>query len=141
MNNMPIYSAVLGVCVGLFLSFGTRMADETAYDLFDRAYPVIDAKAEIRAKDQSGLSVVMWSKKHRDCRLLEVQAFDVSPSNEIRRLQFERKDGAQPSGMPPGQFRSAEYRISPIPSHKLKLSFLHECDGRSVRTPVAIVGQ
>ena len=138
MNKMPIYSAVFGVCVGLFLSISTRMSDELAYDLYDQAYPVLDARAEIKSKDPGGWTVVMWSRKHRDCRLLEVQAFDVSQTIEIRRLQFERKDGAQPSGMPPGQFRSSEYRISPAPINRLKLSFLHECDGRSVRTPVAV---
>lgn len=140
MNNIPIYSAVFGVCLGIFLSLSTRMTDEVAYDLYDKAYPVIDARAEILSKDNQGLSVLMYSKKHRDCRLLEVQAFDVSPTNEVKRLQFERKDGAQPSGMPPGQFRSAEYRISPLPVNRLKLSFLHECDGRSVRTPVLLGG-
>ena len=49
MNKMPIYSAVFGVCVGLFLSISTRMSDELAYDLYDRAYPVLDARAEIKS--------------------------------------------------------------------------------------------
>lgn len=131
--------ALVGAVVGLTTDDPISDAAKKAVnELHDKAYPVIESTLEVTDKQADHWTAVMQSVKHRDCRLLEVQAFDVSPTNEIHRLSFARADGKEASGMQPGAFRSATYRISPPPVHRLAVSFVHECDGRSVRTVVKV---
>lgn len=131
--------ALVGAVIGLTTADPiSDAATKAVNELHDKAYPVIESTLEITSKHDDHWTAVMQSIKHRDCRLLEVQAFDVPQTNEVRRLSFARADGKEPSGMQTGAFRSATYRISPPPVHRLAVSFVHECDGRSVRTVVKV---
>lgn len=130
----------IGAPLGLLVpSFGdaVRVGLRSA---FDRAFPVIEARAQVTHRTPSEWLVVMYSNKFRDCQLIEMQAYDAAPNGEVTRLEFAREDGKAPSGMPPGKFRSATYEVRPAPQHELKLSFLHRCDHRVVRTPVYVRG-
>lgn len=128
----------IGLPAGVFaptLSDSVRYGAQSAYD---SAFPVLEARAEITHKTPSEWLIVMYSNKYRDCQLIEVQAYDQTEDDEVKRLTFRREDGAAPSRMPPGKFRSATYVITPPPAHELHLEFLHQCDNRTVRTPVSI---
>lgn len=131
---------VVGVIAGALITPFFGLGSDVAEGLYDKAFPVIDARAEVIHRTPTEWRVVMYSTKHRDCRLLEVQAYDIAPSMEVQRLSFAREDGAQAKQMPPGNFRSSNYIILPPPQHKLVLSFMHECSGRTVRTPVPVTG-
>lgn len=131
---------ILGLVVGFIAAPMVGLTTDVAESMYDRAYPVIEARADVVHKSPSEWRLIMYSRKHRDCRLLEVQAYDISSSRDILRLSFAREDGAAPSAMPPGNFRSATYLLTPAPKHSLMLAFLHECNGRTVRTPVPVMG-
>lgn len=133
-----LVGAGLGLAGSLFVLSLSGAPSDLAESIHDWANPVLDGEAKIVTRTDKEWLIVMYSRKHRDCRLLEVQAHDVGPGRDVNRLQFARQDGAQPSGMPVGNFRSATYIIMPPPSHRLQLSFLHECNGRTVRTPVKV---
>ena len=133
-----VLTVAAGVAMGVIIAPLVGLTEDVAEGIYDKAFPVIDARAEIINKAPSGWLVLMHSEKHRDCRLLEVQAYDVAPSKEVQRLHFAREDGQQPKQMPPGNFRSSNYIVLPPPKHQLVISFMHECSGRTVRTPVAI---
>lgn len=138
LNPSHIIAAMLGMTLALLLAPVSQIVEDVARRLYDETYPVIEATATVTARDTEGLELVMSSRKVRDCRLLEVQAFDVDPDGVVLRLGFARVDGKQPSGMPPGKFRSSTYRVSPLPKHRLALSFVHECQGRSVRSHIRL---
>lgn len=133
-----VLAVALGALVGLGAGPFVGLTDDAAERLYDSAFPVVEASAEVTHRTSADWRVLMYSRKHRDCRLIEVQAYDMAPTRDVTRLRFEREDGAQPKGTPPGNFRSATYIISPPPKHTLALSFVHECSGRSVRTAVRI---
>lgn len=139
MGVSMLLAVAVGAAIGIWAVMPTG-TDEQALTtaLYDKAFPVIQASATVVTRTDTDMRVRMHSWKHRDCQLLEVQAYDVDSGGHVTRLLFERADGAQPSNMPPGKFRSAEYRIAPVPAHRLALSFMHSCQGRTVRTPITL---
>lgn len=134
----------LAAAVGMTVGFGggaawdytTGIGEDLAHQIYRKVYPVIEATYTVESKSEDGWTLTMRSVKKEDCALVEVQAFDVSPGGTLSRLVFARADGKAPSGMAPGKFRSAVYLLTPPPKHALKLSFVHSCNGRTVRTPI-----
>lgn len=135
-----IAPVAVGVVVGLLVAPVLGLTVDTLQEVYDLYSPIVEATAQVVNKSDKNWQVVMYSKKKRDCRLLEVQAYDVSPAQEVIRLSSAREDGAPPTAMAPGHFRSVAYLITPAPKYKLMLSFLHECNGRTVRSQVAVKG-
>lgn len=134
------WAILIGLIVGATVAPLALLPDDMAEGVYDWANPVLRTEATVISKTAQSWRIVMVSEKLRDCRLLEVQAFDVGPDRAVHRLRFQREDGAPPQGMPKGNFRSATYIILPPPANRLQLSFLHECNGRTVRTPVELKG-
>lgn len=132
------WAAFIGAALGVFFAPLIGLTQDVAEEAYDWLRPVVDSHAEVTYRTASDWRVVMYSTKNRDCRLVEVQAYDVSPARDVVRLRFEREDGAPPSGMLTGKFRSSTYVVAPPPVHRLDLSFLHDCGGRIVRTKVPI---
>ena len=133
------YGAIItGVFVGVIAAPLIGVTAGGVESLYDRLFPVVEARAEVVSKTPKNWQLIMYSRKHRDCPLLEVQAFDSQDDGEVVRLGFVREDGAQTAQMVPGKFRSVVFLLTPAPKQALKLYYLHGCDGRLVRTQVEV---
>jgi hypothetical protein len=129
---------LVGVIIGSISAPLVGLSSQAFEDMYDRLYPVVEARVEVITKTETEWYILMYTSKKRDCKLLEVLAYNISPTKEVSKLVFERKDGGSVNPMPLGNFRSANYVLRPPPKDRLDISFLHECSGRTVRSPVHI---
>ena len=133
-----VITVVVGILTGAVISPMVGLTEDAAESFYDRIRPVASARAEIIAKTPTSWLVVLYTQKHRDCSLMEVQAFDISMDRSVVRLDISKENGKPNSSMPIGNFRSSNYIVVPPPKHDLVMSYLHLCNGRVIRTPIFV---
>lgn len=109
---------------------------DVLYDAYDHVFPVMSAQWQATRMNDGRYAIQFSGRKNRDCRLVTVWAYDVSPDGIRTRLAAARDGGPVNRHLEVGPFATtAPWLITPPPLGKLEVSFEHRCGSRAVITP------
>jgi hypothetical protein len=65
---------LVGVIIGSISAPLVGLSSQAFEDMYDRLYPVVEARVEVITKTETEWYILMYTSKKRDCKLLEVLA-------------------------------------------------------------------
>ena len=121
---------LVGLILGTWIAFEADPIYEWAYDVYDRANPIINADAQIKRYEDQSLIIDATFHKRRNCDRIAFYAYVTMADNRVSRASLSRADTAfPPVFMEPGQSLSSELVVHPVPTDavKVELKAVYNC--------------
>ena len=114
---------LLGIGIGTWIAFEATSLYEYAYDLYDRAYPILRTEVQVARYDREVLTLDAVFHKRRDCDRVQFYAYVQAADGTSRRANMTRADMMSPPVyLEEGQSMSAEVVVYPVPRDSVKVS-------------------
>lgn len=130
-------AALVGIIVALAIMPWLLTLDDAYFSWRDRVNPVAVINAKRIPSDPGEQRHLLTVQRLRDCRVVQMAAFQILPDGTLVRINSARVDGQVIRNVPAGMTLHAEWRWWPLkPDDRLAVFGEYDCDDRLVRVPV-----
>ena len=137
-----IGAVIIGALLAVLLAPVAGLLQDQAEASYDATVPVATVKAVRLPAPPGEILLTMQTTKHRDCDLINVQAFDrASDGSQVRTSIQKLSEDRSLQTIPAGEtVRSQLWRVVPVTGTSITVWAEHTCGDRVVRTRLFTMG-